>query len=103
MVLNPIDPLQGGDRVGQTGKTGGEGTPQVGGEEFKKFLMDSLAEVNHLQQESEAAQQALVKGETDNITEVMSAVEKADIAFNTLMSVRNKLVEAYQEVLRMQI
>jgi flagellar hook-basal body complex protein FliE len=102
MVLNPIGPLQGGDGVGRTDGAG-EKKQELTGENFKKFLLDSLAQVNEMQAESEAAQEALATGQTDDVSQVMSAVEKADIAFNTLMAVRNKLVEAYQEVLRMNI
>ncbi len=101
MVLNPIGPLQGGDGVGSTDAT--KNSSSVNGENFKQFLQKSLEQVNQMQAESEAAQEALVTGKTDDVTQVMSAVEKADIAFNTLMAVRNKLVEAYQDVLRMQI
>lgn len=102
MVLNPIGPLQGGDGVGRTDGAS-KSASGLTGENFKQFLQRSLEEVNQMQAESEAAQEALITGKTDDVTQVMSAVEKADIAFNTLMSVRNKLVEAYQEVLRMQI
>ncbi len=104
MGLDPINPLQGGEGVGKIGGVGGhDGASRIHGESFKQFLLDSLEQVNRMQQESEAAQQALATGRTDDITSVMSAVEKADIAFNTVMAVRNKLIEAYQEVLRMQI
>jgi len=104
MAINPIGPLQGGDGVGKLDGAGkSTGSSRVSGEDFKQFLLNSLEQVNQMQAESEAAQEALATGKTDDISQVMSAVEKADIAFNTLMAVRNKLVEAYQEVLRMQI
>lgn len=104
MVLSPIGPLQGGERIGSLSQAGaGEGTSKLSGDNFKKFLLDSLNQVNEMQLESDAAQEALATGQTEDITMVMSTVEKADIAFNTLMAVRNKLVESYQEVLRMSI
>jgi len=104
MAINPINPLQGGDGVGKARDVGrSDGSPPADAQNFKQFLLDSLDQVNQLQQESELAQEALATGRTDDVTQVMSAVEKADIAFNTMMAVRNKLVEAYQEVLRMQI
>jgi flagellar hook-basal body complex protein FliE len=104
MAVNPINPLQGGDGVGKARGVGpGDGSSQADATEFKQFLLDSLDQVNQLQHESEAAQEALATGQTDDVTQVMSAVEKADIAFNTMMAVRNKLTEAYQEILRMQI
>ena len=62
-----------------------------------------LDKVNDLQKEADAAIQDFVSGETRNITETMIAVNKADLAFRLTMQVRNKIVEAYQEVLRTQI
>ncbi|MFH0911814.1 MAG: flagellar hook-basal body complex protein FliE [Planctomycetota bacterium] len=104
MTLDPLSPLQGGEGIGRIPGIGGsDGSSPVRGAAFKKFLLDSLDQVNRMQQESEAAQEALATGRTDDITGVMNAVEKADIAVQTVMAVRNKLIEAYQEVLRMQI
>ena len=47
--------------------------------------------------------QRLVTGETDNVAEVMEAVNKAGIAFDLLMEIRNKLSDAYQEVQQMRV
>ena len=70
---------------------------------FAETLSSSLNKVNDLQKEADAAIQDFVSGETRNITETMIAVNKADLAFRLTMQVRNKIVEAYQEVLRTQI
>ena len=69
---------------------------------FKDILLNSLNEVNRLQQEADLGVQRLVTGETDNVAEVMATVNKAGIAFDLLMEVRNKLTEAYREVQQMQ-
>ncbi len=74
-----------------------------GGPSFAETLSSSLNKVNDLQKEADAAIQDFVSGETRNITETMIAVNKADLAFRLTMQVRNKIVEAYQEVLRTQI
>jgi len=73
------------------------------GPSFSETLSSSLNKVNDLQKEADAAIQDFVSGETRNITETMIAVNKADLAFRLTMQVRNKIVEAYQEVLRTQI
>lgn len=65
---------------------------------FRDILADSIQQVNVRQQEADRAIEALTTGETTNLAEVMSAVEKADLAFRTLMQFRNKLVSAYQEI-----
>lgn len=73
------------------------------GPSFAETLSSSLNKVNDLQKEADVAIQDFVSGETRNITETMIAVNKADLAFRLTMQVRNKIVEAYQEVLRTQI
>lgn len=75
----------------------------VGGKSFADTLAESLNKVNSIQQEADQAIEKLVSGKTQNIHETMLAVGKADIAFRMTMQVRNKIVEAYQEVLRMQV
>lgn len=73
------------------------------GPSFAETLTQSLERVNDLQKEADAAIKDFVSGETRNITETMIAVNKADLAFRLTMQVRNKIVEAYQEVLRTQV
>lgn len=75
----------------------------VQGKDFKTILLDSLEEVNRLQQEADRGVQRLLTGETDNVAEVMHAVNKAGIAFDLLMEVRNKLTDAYREIQQMRI
>lgn len=75
----------------------------VNGEEFKKFLLENLNKVNAMQLEADQEVENILTGKETDITKVMGAVQKADVAFKTLMAVRNRLVEAYQEVLRMRI
>ncbi len=73
------------------------------GPSFADTLSSSLNKVNDLQKEADEAIRDFVSGETRNIAETMIAVNKADLAFRLTMQVRNKIVEAYQEVLRTQI
>ena len=65
---------------------------------FKDLLLDSIHEVNRMQQDADRAVEAMSTGGEVNPAEVLTAVQKADLAFRMLMQVRNKLVEAYQEV-----
>ncbi len=102
-----LDPLigQGAGPVGPAGpKPGGDGgMPADGIGSFKSLLENSIQRVNEMQQASEQAKIDLVTGGTENIGEAMAAVKKAEIAFKELVEIRNKLVDAYQEVMRMQI
>ena len=72
------------------------------GPSFAENLAESLDKVNNLQKEADKAIEDFATGET-NIHETMIAVNKADLAFRLTMQVRNKIVEAYQEVMRMQV
>ena len=72
------------------------------GSDFKAILLDNINEVNRLQQEADQSVQKLMSGETDNVAEVFLAVNKAGIAFDLLMEMRNKLQEAYREIQQMR-
>ena len=73
------------------------------GTSFADTLSESLDKVNDLQKEADKAIEDFATGKTRNIHETMIAVNKADLAFRLTMQVRNKIVEAYQEVMRTQV
>ena len=70
---------------------------------FTDILKDSINEVNKNQGESDHAIKELVAGRTKNIHETMLSIEKADASLKMAMQVRNKILEAYREVMRMQV
>lgn len=70
---------------------------------FSEFLSSSISDVNGLQQDANIAIQKLATGESKNIHETMLAVEKADIAFKTMNQIRSKVLDAYREIMRMQL
>lgn len=70
---------------------------------FGTVLKDSLDQVNRLQHEADQAIQELATGGKATLHDTMLALEKANLSFKLMMQVRNKIVEAYQEVLRMQV
>jgi len=74
-----------------------------GGASFGQVLKDSLAQVNALQKEADGAIQALATGASGTLHDTMLAIQKAELSFKLMMQVRNKIVEAYQEILRMQV
>ena len=73
------------------------------GKDFKTVLLESLDEVNRLQREADVGVQRLLTGETDNVAEVFTAVNKAGVAFDLLMEIRNKLTDAYRDIQQMRI
>lgn len=68
------------------------------GPSFKDFLLQSIGEVNSMQQAADQAVEKFAAGGDVNPAEVLTAVQKADIAFRMMLQVRNKLVQAYEEV-----
>ena len=70
---------------------------------FGQIIQQSIAEVNRLQSEADDAVQGLSTGKSKDIHGTLIALEKADISFQLLMQVRNKIIAAYQEIMRLQI
>ena len=73
------------------------------GKDFGSFLAESLQKVDALQKDADAAVAQMAQGEGLGIQEAMIAVEKADVAFKLMMEVRQKILDAYQEIMRMQV
>jgi flagellar hook-basal body complex protein FliE len=74
------------------------GPAGAAGSSFKDFLLDSIQQVNSMQQQADQSVEGLFTGRDVNPAEVLTAVQKADLAFRMMMQVRNKLVQVYQEV-----
>jgi flagellar hook-basal body complex protein FliE len=105
-MIAPVGP-------GGTGPVAPIGAPQppeaptesegVGGKSFSDFLSEKMGEVNNLQQQSDQAIQDLASGKVQDLSKVVSAVEKANLAFQMMIQIRNKLADAYDELRRMQM
>ncbi len=72
-------------------------------ENFKSFLFNQLKKIDQSQKKASQALEALAKGEEIDLSEVILAIYKAEIDFKFLLKIRNKIIEAYQEIMRMQI
>ena len=70
---------------------------------FSAFLKDALNKVNEQQVQTDQLTEKLVKGENVDLHQVMIAAQKASISLQLALEVRNKVIEAYQEMMRMQI
>ena len=70
---------------------------------FGESLSQAIADVSNLQSEAGKAVSKLATGQTADLHDVMIAVEKAKTSFDLLMEVRNKTIEAYREIMRMQV
>ena len=86
--VSPDNPLQRTDRKAQS---------------FGDTMLQAINSVNRLQKEADDDIQALATGEKRDLHQTMISLEKAGISFQLMMQVRNKIVAAYQEIMRMQI
>ena len=94
-----------GDRQSLTTglSTGVAKGPLEVGESFASTLQGAIESVNQLQKAADKGAQDLATGRTDNIAEVMVSSEKADIALKLMVQVRNKIIDAYSEIMKMQV
>ncbi len=67
------------------------------------MLFDQVGEVNSMQQSADGMVHEMLTGGNVNQAEVMTAVQKADLAFRMMLQVRNKLMDAYRELQQIQI
>lgn len=70
---------------------------------FGQALENALESVSRVQAESDEATKLFARGQEIDLHTVLLQIEKADLSFRTMMEVRNKLLDAYREVMRMQI
>ncbi|MHC4787681.1 MAG: flagellar hook-basal body complex protein FliE [Planctomycetota bacterium] len=107
--MEPIEPngLRPPGLPGAGGPGGLSGGPQRAGASavpaFKEMLQRYLNDVSSLQLEADKAVRDLSTGATDNLHQVIVAMSEADLSFRLMMQVRNKLLEAYKEIMRMQV
>ena len=98
--------ISGTNNLTSIGNLGGVGTSSAkaaGGASFADALKNSIEEVSRLQQDASQAVESLAVGNTEDVSGVMTAMEKADLAFKTLLAIRAKLMDAYEEIKSIQV
>ena len=78
-------------------------TPYEAQQQFGAMLKDAISNVNEQQKVSDTMTNKLIRGEQVELHEVMIASQKASITLSATMEVRNKVIEAYQEIMRMSV
>lgn len=76
---------------------------KASGVNFGELLKNALSGVNDAQLQADEAVQKVLNGETQDIHDTMIALQKADVSLKLMLEVRNKLLEAYQEIMRTQV
>lgn len=103
-MIEPVAPEPGGPLTPPRPASPGRPAERVaGGADFAGLLRRQLEEVGRMQAEADAGVEHLLTGQTDNITGVFVAARKAEVAFSLLMEIRNKLLDAYQELRQLRV
>ena len=102
-MINGID-----NNLSGAGKVSGFGTAARAagastGASFTDALKSSIEEVARLQKDASQAVENLASGRTEDVAGVMTAMEKSDVAFKTLLAIRGKLMDAYEEIKNISI
>lgn len=103
MAINSISLITPTQITNQTDKLGVQATPYEAGKNFSNYLSNAIESVNNQQIQSDTFTQKLITGQDVDLHEVMIASQKASITLNATMEVRNKVIDAYQEIMRMSI
>lgn len=85
------------------GVNGKENTPYEAQKKFATLLNEAIHNVNESQVEVNTETEKLINNETSNLHDVMIAAEKAAVTMQVTLEVRNKMIEAYQEIMRMPL
>ena len=110
----PVGPVGGPSSIAASSTTplaapktgaglGGVGKASGAGDAFSSLLEGVVQQANQQQHQANAQIDSLVAGKTDNIQDVVMSMAKADLTFQLVLEMRNKLMDAYQEIMRMQV
>jgi flagellar hook-basal body complex protein FliE len=84
------------------GSESGRAPKSVAGANFAETLQNAVQGADRLQNEADETVRKFAAGEVDDVHDVLMALDRADLSFRMTLEVRNKLLEAYQEVMRLQ-
>lgn len=102
-LIPPVSPaLQsfGANRIEGISPVAADSTAQSS---FKDFMLQAIDQVNAMQQDADRSVEQLLTGGDVNPAEVLTAVQKADMSMRMMLQVRNKLIQAFQEIKEMRI
>lgn len=91
--VNPLQPPVGGAAGADSGSHG----------EFASLIRQQIEKASAMQNDADASLQKLLTGESANMTEVFTTARKAQVAFSLMMEIRNKLVDAYEELKNLRV
>ena len=101
--MTPIIPNSAPAPIAGLSLTPASGKSEQAGESFKDLMLESLKHVNSMQHDADQAVEQLMTGGDVDPAEVLTAIQKSDMTFRMMLQIRNKLVQAYQEVNQIRI
>jgi flagellar hook-basal body complex protein FliE len=99
--INPIGPLD--EARAAAGKSVKVQPNAQNVPSFKETLNSFMSDVNAMQKKADESIERMAAGEITDVHQVMEAAEEANVAFNMMMEIRNKVLDAYQEVMRIRL
>lgn len=104
MAINPADVAQAYNNVAKSAGTGGGsgGISDAGAPSFGEFLKDQISDVIETGRQSERITIAAMSGKAE-LVDVVTAITAAEITLETVIAVRDKVLNAYNEIMRMPI
>lgn len=103
-MLDQIKPILSPALANPAEVGGVDSAPKIDtGAAFRSILSDSIQQVQNYQATAGKAIEGFLSGENENLHEVALAAQKAELSLDLFLQVRNKLVQAYQEVMRLQV
>jgi len=99
----PINPIQLADPISAIQMPGSASVNQAGGALFQSMFTNAVNTVQNFQTEASKSVEDLLSGASEDVHKPIIATQKADLAFELFMQVRNKVVSAYQSVMGMQL
>ena len=103
MQITPLANVSGLSQAFPAQPAAAGGAQQNPSQSFGKYMEEMIGKVSDLQNNADQSIQKLATGQGGGLHEVMIAVEKASVSFQMLTQVRNKAVEAYQDIMRMPV
>ena len=101
--LTPLSQTVKVDSVSNAGIPNSMNGAQKAGTDFASFLNNALQQVDALQKNADAASIGLATGQTQDLSTAMIALEKANLSLSLTVEVRNKVLDAYDQIMRMQM
>lgn len=101
--INPLGPLQPLQVLASPVRKADGAQSRSFADDLAGALREQLSQVNSLQSEVDTKTQAVALGQSESMTDVFTAARKAEVAFSMLMEIRNKLVDAYQELQNLRV